>query len=136
MKSQPKHPWCKNCSGQELKSQDEKDVKSNQIGWPRPPAVDEFSIMMTRLQTFFFSQNVLRPCHHYQKFNFINSKKPWLPNLISHLFHPGFFSSWLLPFLHQGCIYITTYTNFKWHMIHTYTRELHACIIKKSQEPT
>ena len=39
MKSQPKHPWCKNCCGQESKKgHAEKDVKSK---WrPRPPAVD------------------------------------------------------------------------------------------------
>ena len=38
--SQPKHPWCKKSSGQELKSQNE-----NQIGQPRPPAVDEIKII-------------------------------------------------------------------------------------------
>ena len=44
-------------------------------------------------------QNVLRPCHHYQNFNFTNSRRPWPPNSISHLFFrgiPAFFSSWPL----------------------------------------
>ena len=30
----------------------------------------------------------LRPCHHQK---FFNSRKPWLPGSISHLFHPGLF---------------------------------------------
>ena len=35
-------------------------------------------------------------------FSSINSRRPWLPNLISHLFHPGPFSSWLLLFYTRG----------------------------------
>ena len=46
---------------------------------------------------FVFSQNVLQPYHHYQNFNFINSRRPWPPNSISHLFSARpFLSSWPL----------------------------------------
>ena len=40
VKSQPKHPWCKNSSGPKLRM---KKMK-NQIWQPRPPAVDEIKI--------------------------------------------------------------------------------------------
>ena len=34
--------------------------------------------------------------------NFIYSRRPWSPNLISHLFHLGLFSSWSLLFYTRG----------------------------------
>ena len=47
---------------------------------------------------------------------FINSRRPWLPNLISHLFHPGFFSSWPLPFYTRGVLVeIYKYNKFIFH---------------------
>ena len=49
----------------------------------------KFLIMMTRPQNVLFLFNVFWPCHHYQKF--INNRRPWQPNSISHLFHPGFY---------------------------------------------
>ena len=39
-----------------------------------------------------------------KNFNFINSRRPWPPNLISHLFHPGLFSSWPLLFYIRGVL--------------------------------
>ena len=38
-----------------------------------------------------------------KNFNFINSRS-WLPNSISHLFHPGLFSSWPLRFYTRGVL--------------------------------
>ena len=59
--------------------------------------------MMIRLQNVLFSQNVWQPCHHYQKFIFISSRRLQPLNLISYLFHPILVaSSWQLLFLHQG----------------------------------
>ena len=87
----------------------EKHVKQN--GWPRSPAVDgiKFLIMMTRPQNITVacqllkvSGNVLQPGHHYQNFNSINSRRPWLPILISHLFQHGFLRLLATTFLHQG----------------------------------
>ena len=65
----------------------------NQIGKPRPPAADEIKIFDNddKATKHSFSQNVLWPCYHYQKY-FISSRRPWSPNSISHLFHPGLFS--------------------------------------------
>ena len=92
----------------------------------------KFLIMMTRPQNIIVAillagnGNVLRPGHHYQKLNSINSKvatimfcglviimknlnsinsrRPWPPILISHLFqHSLFLNSWPQLFLHQGC---------------------------------
>ena len=70
----------------------------------------KFLIMMTRLQNITVAtllagnSNVLRPGHHYQNLNSINSRRPWLPILISHLFqHSLFLDSWPQLFLHQGC---------------------------------
>ena len=42
----------------------------NQIGRPRPPAVDEIKIFDNDDNAAKHSEknNVLRPCHHYQKF--------------------------------------------------------------------
>ena len=37
-------------------------------------------------------------------FSPIKSRRPWLPNSISHLFQQGLFSSWPLLFLHLGCV--------------------------------
>ena len=59
----------------------------------------EFLILMTGHKTFREKKNILRSCHHYQNFNFINSRRPWLPTSFSSW---PFFSSWPLPFLHQG----------------------------------
>ena len=48
--SQPKHPWCEKSSSQEptKKGQDPKKSRMkkmwNQIGWPRPPAVNEIKL--------------------------------------------------------------------------------------------
>ena len=41
-----------------------------------------------------------------KKFNFINSRRPWSPNLISHPFHPDLFLvlAWLLLFYTRGVL--------------------------------
>ena len=41
-----------------------------------------------------------------KNFNFTNSRRPWLPNLISHLFILAFFISWLLLFLTLGVLWL------------------------------
>ena len=57
----------------------------------------KFLIIMTRPQTFFSLRMFCSFVIIIKNFNFINSsRRPWLPNLISHLFHPGLFSSWPL----------------------------------------
>ena len=89
VKSQPKHPWCKKCSGQELK----------RLGWKRCEAKAsyillmklKFLIMMTRPQNVLFLRMFCGLVIIIKIFNFINSRRPWPPNLISHLFHPSLF---------------------------------------------
>ena len=60
----------------------------NWIGQPGLPAVDEIKIF----------DNDDKAAKHSERINFINSRRPWPPNSISHLFHPGLFCSWLLLF--------------------------------------
>ena len=73
-----------------------------------------FLIMMTRLQNILREKECLRPCHHYQKFNFINSRRPWPPNLISHLFHPGLFYFLAATSFTPGVFWLRfSYTDFK-----------------------
>ena len=78
----------------------------NQIGRPRPPAVDEIKIFDNDDNAAKHSERKRTFCGFViiiKNFNFIDSRRPWPPNLISHLFHPGLFNSWPLLFLHQGC---------------------------------
>ena len=65
----------------------------NQKGWPRPPAIDG-------IKSF---NNATKHCSSSQCFaawsktiNSIDSRRPWPPLLISHLFQSDFFSSWPL----------------------------------------
>ena len=91
VKSQPKHPWCKKVASKK-KGRDEKDVKSN---WrPRPPAVDEINFFDNddKASKRSFSLRVFCGLVIIIKtFNFINSRRCWPSNSISHLFHPGLF---------------------------------------------
>ena len=48
-----------------------------------------------------------------KNFNFINSRRPWPPNLISDLFHPGFFSSWPLLFYTRGVLVENNISDFR-----------------------
>ena len=80
----------------------------NQIGRPKPPAVGEIKIFDNDDKAAKHSFSLKMFCSLQvviiiKNFNFINSRRPWPPNLILHLFHPGLFSSWPLLFLHQGC---------------------------------
>ena len=63
-------------------------------------------IMMTRLQNITRQATVMF-CGLViiiKTFNSINSRRPWPPILISHLFQHGLFlNSWPQLFLHQGC---------------------------------
>ena len=60
----------------------------------RPPAVDEIKIFdnVNKAEKGSFSLRMFYGLVIIIKhFNFSNSKGPWLPNLISHLLHPGLF---------------------------------------------
>ena len=64
----------------------------------RPRSLEYNDIMLTT------DSNVLQPGHHYHKnFNFIKSRRPWPPILISHLFQHGLFKFLVATFLHQRC---------------------------------
>ena len=78
----------------------------NQIGQPRPPAVDEIKIFDNDDKAAKHSERKRMFCGLVINFNFINSRRPWLPNLISHLFHPGLFSSWPLLFFTPGVFWL------------------------------
>ena len=89
------------------------------IGWSRPPNVDEIEIFDkvnhagNKSYSFYFY--VLRPCHLHKKIDAINIRLPWAPKiamfevpwppiLISNLFQKGIFSTYLATsFLHLGC---------------------------------
>ena len=74
-------------------------------------------------------------------FNSINSRRPWPPILISHLFQHGLFlNSWPQLFLHQGCfgwdkiitmqdtcIYII-YSNLVYMIVIVVTKSLHSLL--------
>ena len=82
----------------------------NQNGWSRPPSVDGIPGRKTLLLPANYlagNSNVLWPGHHYtwqatvmfcglviiiKNFISINSRRPWLSKLISHLFQHGFFN--------------------------------------------
>ena len=86
VKTQQKHPWCKNSSGQDLKK-----------GRPRPPAVDEIKIFDYDDKAAKCSFSLRMFCglviiiNNFNFINFINSRRPQSPNSISHLFHPSLF---------------------------------------------
>ena len=64
----------------------------NQIGRPRPPAVNEIKIFDNDSKATKHSFSLRMFCGLViiiKNFNFINSRRHWLPNLILHLFHPG-----------------------------------------------
>ena len=64
----------------------------NRIERPRPPAVDE--IFDNDNKAAKYSERKRMFCGFViiiKNFNFINSRRPSPPNLISHLFHPSFF---------------------------------------------
>ena len=85
MKFQPKHPWCKKSSGQELIKAGMKKMW-NQIGLPRPPAVVGIKIFDNDDEATKHSER--RFCGVViiiKNFNFINSSRPWPPNFSSHL---------------------------------------------------
>ena len=87
MKSQPKHPWCKEVAAKNLKKGcAEKDVKSK---WAALPAGNS---------------NVLRPGHHYQKFKFHQQQEALAAHFDFTSFSAQpFLNSWPQLFLHQGC---------------------------------
>ena len=64
-------------------------MKSN---WVAKPAVDEIKIFDNDDKAAKHSERKRTFCGLViiiKNFNFINSRRPWPPNLISHLFHPG-----------------------------------------------
>ena len=106
--TQPKHPWCKKSCGQEFKKRPCLKRCEIKMGGQGLLLLMELKvlIMMTRLQNITVACLVMF-CGLViiiKTFNSINSRRPWPPILISHLFKHGLFlNSWLQLFLHQGC---------------------------------
>ena len=105
MKSIPKHPWCKKSCGQEFKKRPCWKRCEIKMGGQGLLLLMELKvlIMMTRLQNIT-RQSTVMFCVLViiiKTFNSINSRRPWPPILISHLFQHGLFlNSWPQ---HQGC---------------------------------
>ena len=77
----------------------------NQTGLPRTPAVDGIKVFDNHDKAAKRSFSLRMFCSlviMIKNFNFINSRRPWPPNLISHLFHPV--SSWPLLFYTRGVL--------------------------------
>ena len=89
----------KSCGQESKKGHAEK--MWNQNGQPRPSAVDGIIIFDNDYQaskhycclpsTSNSWQDVLQPAHHYHFFNSINSRRPLLDILMSHLVNMAFF---------------------------------------------
>ena len=108
MKSQPKHPWCKKSCGQEFKKRPCLKRCEIKMGGQGLLLLMELKVLImmirpqniTRQATVMFCGLVII----IKTFNSINSRRPWPPILISHLFKHGLFlNSWPQLFLHQGC---------------------------------
>ena len=104
----------------------------NQIGQLRPPAVDEIKIFdnndKAAKRSFRMFCNLVIII---KNFNFINSRRPWPPNLISHLFHPDLFSSWPLLFYTRGVLVeislLFSSISFEWSWLNNFDHTSCVC---------